>query len=316
MDLKRNSKSKWLWAIALTTMMSLSGCSMYPSKPGAWPGGFWGSILHSVSNLIDFFAKLVGNDYGLALLIVTILVRLLILPFMVKQLRYTKAIQDLQPEMSRIKAQYKGDNKKIQEETMKLYQRTGVNPMSGCFPTLIQLPVLYALFGAIEGNVALSHSTFLGIFHLGQPDHTYILPLLSALTTYLSSKMTMPGNDSQQKIMLIMMPIFIFFISTRFPAGLALYWTYGNIFVAIQTYFFRVRPARVAGNGPSIGPNTGQGSGGGSKSGGNKKGSNSKGNSPKVNSKPNSKQNSKESSKENSKENSKDNSVSEKGSSE
>lgn len=238
---------------------------MYPSKPGEWPGGFWGSILHSVSNLIDFFAHLVGNDYGLALLIVTILVRLLIMPFMVKQLRYTKAIQELQPEMQKIRAQYKGDNQKIQEETMKLYQRTGVNPMSGCFPTLIQLPVLYALFGAIEGNVNLSHSTFLGIFHLGQPDHTYILPLLSAATTYLSSRMTMPGNDSQQKIMLIMMPIFIFFISMRFPAGLALYWTYGNIFVAAQTYFFRVRPARLAADGPGDVPAKASGSKSGSK---------------------------------------------------
>jgi len=219
---------------------------MYPSKPGLWPGGFWGTILKTVSSVIDFFAHLVGNNYGISLLIVTILVRLLIMPFMVKQLRYTRAIQDLQPEMNKIKAQHKGDSKRIQEETMKLYQRTGVNPMSGCFPTLIQLPVLYALFGAIEGNVALNHSTFLHIFHLGTPDHTYILPLLSAATTYLSSRMTMPGNDAQQKIMLIMMPVFIFFISTRFPAGLALYWTYGNIFVAAQTYFFRVRPSRLA----------------------------------------------------------------------
>jgi len=241
---------------------------MYPSKPGAWPGGFWGTILKTVSSVIDFFAHLVGNDYGISLLIVTILVRLLIMPFMVKQLRYTRAIQDLQPEMNKIKAQYKGDSKRIQEETMKLYQRTGVNPMSGCFPTLIQLPVLYALFGAIEGNVHLNDSTFLYIFHLGSPDHTYILPLLSAATTYLSSRMTMPGNDTQQKIMLIMMPVFIFFISTRFPAGLALYWTYGNIFVAVQTYFFRVRPSRLA----TAGAMVDKGSSGNEKSG-SKKGS-------------------------------------------
>ena len=219
---------------------------MYPSKPGHWPGGAWGSVLQAVSHVITFFAQLVGNNYGIALLIVTILVRLLIMPFMVKQLRHTRSIQELQPELAKIKNQYKGDSKRIQEETMKLYQTTGVNPMAGCFPTLIQLPVLYALFGAIEGNVALNHSTFLHIFHLGLPDHTYILPLLSAVTTYVSSKMTMPGNDSQQKIMLLMMPVFIFFISTRFPAGLALYWTYGNIFVAVQTYFFRVRPSRLA----------------------------------------------------------------------
>ena len=246
MESTSKSNRKWLWTAAITAMLSLSGCSMYPAHPNDWPGGPWGEILKFVSSAITFFAHLVGNNYGIALLIVTIIVRLLILPFAMKQIRYSKSLAALQPKMAAIKQKYKGDNKKIQEETMKLYQETGVNPMAGCFPTVIQLPILYALFGAIEGNAALNSSTFLGIFHLGQPDHTYILPALAAVTTYISSKMTMPGTDQQQKIMLFTMPVFIFFISTRFASGLALYWVYGNIFMAVQTYFTRVRPQKAA----------------------------------------------------------------------
>jgi YidC/Oxa1 family membrane protein insertase len=180
----------------------------------------------------------------LALLVVTILVRLLVLPLMVKQIRVSKMMQEMQPEIQKIRNKYKGDTRKIQEETMKLYQEMGVNPMAGCLPMLIQLPILYALFGAIEGNKGLYESTFLGIFNLGQPDHYYIMPLLAALTTYLSSRVMMTGNDPQQKMMLFIMPVFIFLIGMHFPAGLALYLIYSNIFTAVQTYFIRVRPNR------------------------------------------------------------------------
>jgi YidC/Oxa1 family membrane protein insertase len=242
LDLQETSNSKWLWGISGFLMLTLSGCSMYPRKPGEWPSGAWGDALQFVSRTIDFFAKHLWGNYGLALLVVTVIVRILVLPFMVKQIRLSKMMQQMQPELQKIRSKYKGDNRKIQEEIMKLYQETGVNPMAGCFPMLIQLPILYALFGAIEGNVGLFHSTFLGIFKLGQPDHYYILPLLAAITTYLSSRVTMASTDPQQKMMLFIMPVFIFLIGSRFPAGLALYWVYTNIFTAVQTYFIRVRP--------------------------------------------------------------------------
>lgn len=242
MDFQAKTNTKWLWGISGFLMLTLSGCGMYPSKPGAWPKGFWGEILQGVSAVIDFFAKYLWNDYGLALLVVTVLVRLLVLPLMVKQIRTSKMMQQMQPQMQKIRSKYKGDNKKIQEETMKLYQQSGVNPLAGCFPMLIQLPILYALYGAIEGNILLNKSVFLGIFNLGHADHLYILPLLAAVTTFLSSKVMMMGNDSQQKMMLFIMPVFIFLIGSRFPAGLALYWIYSNVFTTVQTYFIRVRP--------------------------------------------------------------------------
>jgi len=239
---KVSQNTKALWVVALVAMMSLTGCGMYPSKPGMWPGGIWGEILKFVSSVLDFFAHHMGNNYGLALLVLTICVRLLILPLMVKQIRYSKMMQEMQPQISKIRGQHKGNNQKIQEETMKLWKEAGVNPMSGCLPMIIQLPVLYALFGAIEGNTALNKSTFLGIFHLGQPDHLFILPILAAITTYFSTKVMMTGQDQQQKMMLYIMPIFVLFIGRKFASGLALYWIYSNLFTAIQTYFIRVRP--------------------------------------------------------------------------
>lgn len=243
---QKKSKPKWLWVVALGLTLSLTGCTngMYPSAPGKWPHGLWGSILQAVSHVITFFANYVG--YGLALIIVTIIVRLLILPLMVRQIKFSKSMQQMQPKINEIRSRHKGDNQKIQQETMKLYQEHGFNPMSGCLPMVVQLPILYALFGAIEGNVQLSHATFLGIFQLGHPDHTFILPILAGITTYLSSKVMMTGQDTQQKMMLFIMPIFVFFMATRFASGLALYWVVGNLFMAVQSYFIRVRPAQAA----------------------------------------------------------------------
>ncbi|WP_026962692.1 YidC/Oxa1 family membrane protein insertase [Alicyclobacillus herbarius] len=237
---------KWLWLTSGLLLMFVSGCGMYPSAPGKWPQGAWGDVLKFVSHLLDVFAQALGGDYGLALLVLTVLVRLLIMPFFIKQIRYSKAMQQMQPEMARIRDKYRNDPQKMQQEMQKLWQEAGVNPMAGCFPMLLQLPVLYALFGAIEGNVHMAQSTFLGIFQLGQPDHYYILPFVAALTTFLSSRVMMIGQDMQQKWMLFVMPVFIFIMATRFASGLALYWVYTNLFTAAQAYFIRVRPGEKA----------------------------------------------------------------------
>ncbi|MCL6627184.1 MAG: YidC/Oxa1 family membrane protein insertase [Alicyclobacillus shizuokensis] len=237
-----HSHRKWLWLTSGLLVLLVSGCGMYPSAPGKWPQGAWGDILQFVSHLLDVFAQFFGGDYGLALLVLTVLVRLLIMPFFLKQLRYSKAMQQMQPEMAKIRDKYRNDPQKMQQEMQKLWQQAGVNPMAGCLPMVLQLPVLYALFGAIEGNVNMSHSTFLGIFQLGQPDHYFILPFVAAVTTFLSSRVMMIGQDTQQKWMLFVMPVFIFLMATRFASGLALYWVYTNLFTAVQAYFVRVRP--------------------------------------------------------------------------
>jgi len=222
---------------------------MYPSKPGAWPTGnwaWWGAVLKVVSKLLDFFAHYMGGNYALALLALTILFRIIVLPLFLKQIKSTRAMQQLQPEIQKIRSKYKGDNQKIQEETTKLWQANGVNPMAGCFPMLVQLPILYALFGAIEGNKGLNASHVLWIHTLAKPDPYFILPILAGITTYFSSRVMMTSNDPQQRMMLYIMPVFIVLIGSRMAAGLALYWTYSNLFTAVQGYFVRVKPGDAA----------------------------------------------------------------------
>lgn len=229
---------------------------MYPKQgSGEWPPNVWGSILHFVSDVIDFFAHHLGGSYGISILIVTILVRLIILPLFIRQLRYQRMMMELQPEMQKIRSKYKGDNQKIQQETMKLYQEAGTNPVAGCLPTLIQLPVLYALYGAIIGNKGIHQSIFLGVFDLGQHDPHFILPIIAGLTTFLSSYLTMRNQPAQQRAILFIMPLFIIFIGARLPAGLVLYWIYTNLFTALQTYVFMTRPmkkAKLAGAGAPV----------------------------------------------------------------
>lgn len=252
----KRKRPAWLWVAATAALLSITGCGMYPSKAGAWPKGFWGDILKGVSHVIDVVAHWFGphGNYGLAIIIVTVAVRLIIFPLFLRQMRFSRQMQSMQPRIQEIRARHKGDNQKIQQETMKLYQEAGFNPMAGCLPMLIQLPILYALFGALRGNIGLQHGTFLHFFILGQDfsmkgSHWvyFVWPLLAGITTFLSSRvmMTGPANDPQQRMMLLIMPLFVLFMATRFPTGLSLYWIVSNMFTAVQGYFVKARPMQA-----------------------------------------------------------------------
>jgi YidC/Oxa1 family membrane protein insertase len=150
-------------------------------------------------------------------------------------------MQALQPELLKLRDKYKNDQQKYQEEMMKLYQKHNVNPLAGCLPILIQMPILLALYNAIMYNPAIrgEHSQFLWM-DLSEPDKFYILPILAALTTYIQQKMitsqTPNTNNPMQGIMIIF-PILIFVMSISFPSALPLYWVYSNLFTLVQTYF-------------------------------------------------------------------------------
>ncbi|SIS75600.1 membrane protein insertase YidC [Alicyclobacillus vulcanalis] len=244
MNEKHRASKRWTIALSLAAVVALTGCGLYPTKPGHWPNNWWGVVLHGISDLMDYFAHLFGNDYGISILFMAILVRLVVLPLFLRQIRFQRAMVKLQPEMQKIRAKYKFDNQKMQEELMKLYQEAGMNPLAGCFPMLIQLPFLWAFYGAIIGNVGMRHSTFLGIFPLGHWDTHYILPVLAALSTLLSSWLSMQSQPVQQKSMLFVYPVMIFFFAFRAPGGLILYWIYTNLLVAIQVYLFITLPNR------------------------------------------------------------------------
>lgn len=242
MNGKQKASKRWTIALSLAAVVVLTGCGLYPTKPGAWPKNWWGDVLHGISDLMDYFAHLFGNDYGISILFMSILVRLVVLPLFLRQIRFQRGMVKLQPEIQKIRTKYKFDQQKMQEELMKLYQEAGMNPLAGCFPMLIQLPFLWAFYGAIVGNVGMRHSTFLGIFPLGHWDTHYILPVLAALSTLLSSWLSMRTQPVQQKSMLFVYPIMIFFFAFRLPGGLVLYWIYTNLLVALQVYLFITLP--------------------------------------------------------------------------
>jgi len=220
--------------------LALSGCNPQAAAPiGPDATGVWDKYLvWPLSWLITESAVLLGGSYGLGILVATIIIRLLVLPLMVKQIKSSKKMQELQPELTKIREKYKNDPQKAQQETMLLFQKNNVNPLAGCLPLLVQMPILIAFYHAIIRTEEISRQTFLWM-SLGEKDPYYILPVIAAVTTYLQSKMmgnTMQNNP-QMQMMLIMMPLMILAIAVTLPSALSLYWVYGNLFTIVQTYF-------------------------------------------------------------------------------
>lgn len=177
-------------------------------------------------------------SYGIAIIILTVGIKAILAPLTVKQIKSMKGMQKLQPRMKAIQAKHKNDPQKAQQEIAKMYKELGINPLSGCLPLLVQMPFLIAIFYALQGYpYDPSHESFLWLPSLGEADPLYILPVLSALSTYVMSKQTATDNSGQQKIMQIFMPLFIGYISLKFPSGLVIYWVVSNLFQLIQQFF-------------------------------------------------------------------------------
>lgn len=231
-------------AALVLLMVFLSGCSSYNQPIDANTSGIWSHyFVYPLSWFITYVANLFGGSYGLSIIITTIIVRLVLLPLMIKQTKSSKAMQDIQPELKKLREQHSSKDqktqKKLQEETMKLFQSNKVNPLAGCFPVVIQMPILIAFYHAISRTQAIKHSDFLW-FSLGHADPLHILPIVAALTTFIQQKIMLgrTGNaNPQMAMMMYIFPIFIGGMAFAFPAALALYWAVGNIFMIVQTYF-------------------------------------------------------------------------------
>jgi YidC/Oxa1 family membrane protein insertase len=207
--------------------------------------GIWNSwFVYPLSWLITYFAELFTGNYGLAIVIVTILARLLLLPLNIKQLKSSQAMQDIQPELKELQQKYSSKDantqQKLQQETMTLFQKHGVNPLAGCLPIFVQMPILIAMYHAIMRTEEISQGSFLW-FELGSTDP--ILPIITGVTTWLQQKLMMAGSPAgqnpQMMVMLWVMPIMIGMFAFFFPAALALYWVIGNFFMIAQTLFIR-----------------------------------------------------------------------------
>lgn len=194
-----------------------------------------------------FFYELTGS-YGLAIILLTVFIRLILLPLTWGQARSMIKMQALQPELKKLQKKYKDDPQTLNRETMALWRQHGVNPLSGCLGVLIQLPFLWAFFQMLNRFDYIGAASFLWVPNLGQPDPYWILPILAGVTTYWQTKSASPAgaNDPSQRMMLYVFPVMIVWLSYSFAAGLSLYWVMSNLLYIAQTYATTrgIRPSR------------------------------------------------------------------------
>ncbi|HNX33162.1 MAG TPA: membrane protein insertase YidC [Kiritimatiellia bacterium] len=223
-------------------------------------GSFIGWFCKLLLPTLNFFHKIIP-DYGIAIILLTFLVRIIFWPLTHKSTVSMKKMQELQPKLKEIQKQFKDNPQKLQQETWAVYRENKVNPMSSCLPMLIQIPVFIALFTVLRSAVELRYAPFLWIVDLSEPENLLagvlpiplnILPVLMAATMALQSYLTpSAGDPQQQKMMMIMMPIMMLFMFYSFPAALSLYWTVSQVLSIVQMLMIRRSTAHK--NGPDGG---------------------------------------------------------------
>ncbi|MBM3608111.1 MAG: membrane protein insertase YidC, partial [Alphaproteobacteria bacterium] len=211
---------------------------------------------------IDFLYKYLGN-FGFAILAITVIIKLFFFPLANKSYESMAKMKAVQPQMQELQKRYENDKQKLQQELMALYKREKINPIAGCWPILIQIPVFFALYKVIFITIEMRHAPFLGWIHdlsaqdptnlfnlfgllpfdpsqvpvLGAFLHMGIWPILMGITMFLQMKMNPEPTDPVQKAMFAWMPLIFTFMLASFPAGLVIYWTWNNILSILQQYY-------------------------------------------------------------------------------
>ncbi len=234
------------------------------------PGRAFDTLLITpLINALVFLDIIVFGQFGLAILLFTLLLRLATIPFTIRQLESTRAMQAAQPQIQEVQKKYK-DPKRRQEEMMKLYKEVGFNPLGCAMPLIIQMGVFIALYRALRFVVGGSPESLVGLsqhlynipmlqnaipldqhflwLNLGKPDVTYILPLIVGVSTYVQQKMSMtpnanPQQQQQQQMMAWMMPMMLFFLTLNLPSGVGVYWVTSNVFQLFAGYYVYGRRA-------------------------------------------------------------------------
>jgi YidC/Oxa1 family membrane protein insertase len=234
-----------------------------PTLPMEW-------VAVPVLRFMKWLYALTGN-YGVAIIVLTIVTKLLFFPLSLKSMRSMKAMQAIQPQVNALRSKYKSDPQRLQRETMDLYRQSKVNPLGGCLPMVVQVPVFYALYVSLTVSPDLQNSPFicfgrapdwmpfiggldLWICDLAALDPTYILPILMGVSMFVQQKMMPVMGDPRQAKMMLMMPIIFTFMFLSLPSGLVLYWTLSNVLQIGQQYYMdrgarqpaRPAPARTA----------------------------------------------------------------------
>ncbi|MEG1257094.1 membrane protein insertase YidC [Clostridium sp.] len=176
-------------------------------------------------------------SFGIAIIVFTLISKICLLPLSLKQTKSTAQMGAIQPEVQKLKEKYKNDPQRQQTEMMKIYKDNNISPLSGCLPMLVQFPIMIALFYVFK-SIDYQGAGFLWMPDLMKPDPWYILPVVSGLTTYFSTRSMQPatGDAAKQTAMMnIGMSVFFGFMSLKFEGALVLYWTIGNLIQMVQS---------------------------------------------------------------------------------
>jgi YidC/Oxa1 family membrane protein insertase len=204
------------------------------------------NAIHAWVDSVSFLAKW---SYGYALIFLTLIIKSLLWPMQNKATRSMKRMSLLQPEMQKIRDKYKDDPTRMNTEVMKLYKDYGVNPLSGCLPMLVQIPIFFGFYNMLGKAVELRNSKFLWVQDLSQPDTVWhlpavgwplnILPLLMAATMLWQMSLSPKSGDPMQQRIFMFMPLIFIAFCYNFASALALYWTVQNLFSVVQLYATR-----------------------------------------------------------------------------
>lgn len=236
------TKKVKLTSLALTALLFLSACSRQGLSPiTEHSKGFWSQFVYFFAVVIE---KMSFGNIGIGIILFTIVIRLLLLPLYNKQIQSSREMQDLQPKLRAIQAQFPGRDAEsrlaMTEATNALYKEHGINPYASLWPVLVQMPILIGLYQALLRVDFLQKGSFLW-FSLSKPDPYYILPILAALFTFLSTWLTNKGAREKNialTVMSFVMPVLIFFFALSVASGVSLYWAVSNALQVVQTLLF------------------------------------------------------------------------------
>lgn len=184
------------------------------------------------------------NNYGVAIIILTILIKIIFWPLGNKSYKSMKEMQKLQPKITELRDKYKDDKTKLSQETMALYRLHKVNPLGGCLPVVIQIPVFFGLYKALLYAIELRHAPFIWwITDLSAKDPYYVTPIIMGATMFIQQKMAPPMGDPLQTKIMLFMPVIFTFLFLGFPAGLVIYWLFNNIISIGQQVYINKRPS-------------------------------------------------------------------------
>nr|NIQ94142.1 membrane protein insertase YidC [Desulfuromonadales bacterium]NIR34407.1 membrane protein insertase YidC [Desulfuromonadales bacterium]NIS40440.1 membrane protein insertase YidC [Desulfuromonadales bacterium] len=191
--------------------------------------GFFAPLSRPLLQFLKFIHGYLGN-YGLAIILLTVIIKALFWPLTQKSYTSMKAMQKLQPQMQKIREKFKNDRERLNRELMELYKENRVNPLGGCLPMLVQIPVFIALYKVLLFSIELRHAPFaFWLTDLSAKDPYYITPILMGATMFLQQKMTPTTMDPTQAKIFMIMPVVFTFIFLNFPSGLVIYWLINNV---------------------------------------------------------------------------------------